>query len=119
MHSSRNFLAAFLVAVTTAAGQQNSITNLYDAFGLGKKETVLDWGYSVLIRYHGRTILFDAGGNADLFERNVKAAGADLKKVEFAVLSHKHGDHASGFDYVLTVNPSLKLYLPNDSALEK
>jgi 7,8-dihydropterin-6-yl-methyl-4-(beta-D-ribofuranosyl)aminobenzene 5'-phosphate synthase len=117
MHSSRNFLAVFLVTVMAAAGQQNTISNLYDAFGLGKKGTVMDWGYSVLIHYHGRTILFDAGGNADLFERNIKAAGTDLKKVEFAVLSHKHGDHASGFDYVLTVNPSLKLYLPNDPAL--
>src|SRR5207249_2796477 len=110
-------LALFLAAVMTAAAQQNTITNLYDAFGLGKKGTVLDWGYSVLIHYHGRTILFDAGGNADQFERNVKAAGIDLKKVEFAILSHKHGDHASGFDYVLTENPSLKLYLPNDPAL--
>jgi len=117
MRTTEKVLAACLVAVATAAAQQNTITNLYDAFGLGKKGTVLDWGYSVLIRYHGRTILFDAGGNADLFERNVKAAGTDLKQVEFAVLSHKHGDHASGFDYVLTVNPSLKLYLPNDSAL--
>lgn len=110
-------LALVLATVMTASGQQNTITNLYDAFGLGKKGTVLDWGYSVLIRYHGKTILFDAGGNADLFERNVKAAGIDLKQVEFAVLSHKHGDHASGFDYVLSVNPSLKLYLPNDPAL--
>ncbi len=117
MRTTKKVLVAFLVAVATAAAQQNTIINLYDAFGLGKKGTVLDWGYSVLIRYHGRTILFDAGGNADLFERNVKAAGTDLKKVEFAVLSHKHGDHASGFDYVLMANPSLKLYLPNDSAL--
>ena len=57
-------LSLFLLVVMTAAGQPNTIANLYDAFGLGKKATVLDWGYAVLIRYHGRTILFDAGGNA-------------------------------------------------------
>jgi 7,8-dihydropterin-6-yl-methyl-4-(beta-D-ribofuranosyl)aminobenzene 5'-phosphate synthase len=109
--------ALFAAAAMVAAGQQNSISNLYDAFGLDKKGTVLDWGYSALIHYHSKTILFDAGGHADMFAQNVKAFGTDLKKVDFAMLSHKHGDHASGFDYVLTVNPKLKLYLPNDSAL--
>src|SRR5438045_1680746 len=110
-------MTLFAVAAAVTAGQQNTISNLYDAFGLDKKGTVLDWGYSALIHFRGKIILFDAGGHADLFGRNVKAAGVDLNKVDFAMLSHKHGDHASGFDYVMAVNPKLKLYLPNDSAL--
>ncbi len=100
-----------------ARAQDNSILNLYDAFGYEKKGTTLDWGFSALIHYNGKTILFDAGNNADIFERNVKALGVDLKKVDFAILSHRHNDHASGFDYLLKVNPQVKIYLPEDHVL--
>jgi len=34
-----------------------------------------------------------------------------------AVLSHRHFDHISGFDYMLKVKPAVKAYLPADPAL--
>ena len=95
----------------------NSILNLYDAFGYGKRGTVLDWGYSALVRYNGKTILFDSGNNTEIFEHNVRALGIDLSKLDFAVLSHYHADHFSGFDYLLRVNPNVKIYLPNEPEL--
>ena len=82
-------------AQTPGAGQ-NSILNLYDAFGYQKHGTILDWGFSALVRYNGKTILFDTGNNADHFEHNVKALGVDLNQVDIAVLSHRHVDHISG-----------------------
>jgi 7,8-dihydropterin-6-yl-methyl-4-(beta-D-ribofuranosyl)aminobenzene 5'-phosphate synthase len=100
-----------------AAHNQNSILNLYDAFGYQKRGTILDWGFSALIHYNGETILFDTGNNADKFEHNVKALGVDLMQVDIAVLSHRHFDHISGFDYMLKIKPAVKAYLPNDSAL--
>src|SRR5205823_14900502 len=96
---------------------QNSILNLYDAFGYQKRGTILDWGFSALVRYNGKTILFDTGNNADHFEHNVKALGVDLNQVDVAVLSHRHVDHISGFDYMLQVKPAVKAYLPADPAL--
>ena len=96
---------------------QNSILNLYDAFGYQKRGTILDWGFSALVRYNGKTILFDTGNNADKFEHNVKALGVDLNQVDIAVLSHRHYDHISGFDYMLKVKPMVKAYLPADPAL--
>jgi len=96
---------------------QNSILNLYDAFGYQKRGTILDWGFSALIHYNGKTILFDTGNNADKFEHNVKALGVDLNQVDIAVLSHRHFDHISGFDYMLKVKPAVKAYLPADPAL--
>jgi 7,8-dihydropterin-6-yl-methyl-4-(beta-D-ribofuranosyl)aminobenzene 5'-phosphate synthase len=96
---------------------QNSILNLYDAFGYQKRGTVLDWGFSALVRYNGKTILFDTGNSADGFEHNVKALAVDLQKVDIAVLSHRHFDHISGFDYMLRVKPTVKVYLPADPAL--
>src|SRR6266571_1056681 len=99
------------------ATDQNSILNLYDAFGYQKRGTILDWGFSALVRYNGRTILFDTGNSADGFEHNVKALGVDLNQVDIAVLSHRHFDHISGFDYMLKVKPAVKAYLPADPVL--
>ena len=97
--------------------QPNSIVNLYDALGYGRLGTTLDWGYSALVHYNGKTILFDAGNNTDIFEHNVKALGVDLTKVDIAVLSHYHADHFSGFDYLLRVSPKVKIYLPDEPEL--
>ena len=92
---------------------ENRITNLYDAFS-DSSELEEDWGYSALVEYNGKRILFDAGNNADVFKRNVDKLGLDLRTIDFAVLSHPHVDHLSGFDYLIEVNPDVKLYLPFD-----
>lgn len=93
---------------------QNRIVSLYDAFGDDKNGLIKDWGYSALVEYKGKRILFDAGNNADVFKKNVQALGIDLRTIDFAVLSHPHADHLSGFDYLVQVNPKVKLYLPED-----
>jgi len=102
---------------TLASSEQNSILNLYDAFGYQKKGTILDWGFSALVHYNGKTILFDTGNSATSFEHNVKTLGVDLSKVDIAILSHRHVDHISGFDYMLQIKPAVKAYLPADPAL--
>ena len=76
------------------------ITVLYDAFGkvpAMKK----DWGFAALVEIGGRRILFDTGNNPDVFAQNVKAAGVDLGKLDFVVMSHRHGDHMGGMTYLL------------------
>ncbi len=101
----------FLAALRTSAGPtQDRITILYDAFGKpsGMKK---DWGYSALVEYGGKHILFDTGNNAD---QNVKVSGVDLKKLDFAVISHRHGDHTGGMNYLLTVNPQVKIFAPKE-----
>ena len=72
------------------------------------------FGFSALIRYQGKTILFDSGTSADILERNAKALGIDLREVDFAIASHAHTDHIGGFDYLLRVNPNAKIYFPLD-----
>lgn len=44
-----------------------------------------------------RTVLFDAGPEDDVFERNVTRLGIDLAPVDACVLSHGHWDHAGAF----------------------
>lgn len=115
MHVLRSALLSLLFVPALAHAQSEvTITNLYDAFGKEVKGTTQDFGFSALIKYKGKTILFDAGSNADLFKKNALALGADLKKVDIAVISHDHFDHTSGFDWLLKVNPKVKIYAPND-----
>lgn len=103
--------------VLTAVAQQpldpGTITNLYDAFGKPGAMTK-DFGFSCIIEYQGKVILFDAGSNADIFKHNCQAAGVDLKRVDIAIVSHAHFDHLNGIDHLLNVNPQVKLYFPRD-----
>src|SRR5262247_646541 len=115
-------LAMFLAgcAATTspppaAAADPNrvQITVLYDAFGKASAMTK-DWGFAALIEYRSKRILFDTGNNPDILARNAKAKGADLSKLDFVVMSHRHGDHMGGMAYLLSVNPNVKIYAPKE-----
>ncbi len=105
------FVLVFVAAVP--CGAQDKVTILYDAFG-ESKELTKDWGFSALVEHDGKRILFDTGNNAANFERNVKALGVDLTKLDFVVISHRHADHATGLRYVLSVNPNVTVYVPAD-----
>jgi 7,8-dihydropterin-6-yl-methyl-4-(beta-D-ribofuranosyl)aminobenzene 5'-phosphate synthase len=89
------------------------ITILYDAFGKAPAMRK-DWGYAALVEYGGKRILFDTGNNADTLAQNAKAKGIDLAKLDFVVMSHRHGDHMGGLAYLLSVNPKVKIYAPKE-----
>lgn len=93
--------------------RENSITNLYDAFGKSSA-LIKDFGFSCITTYGGKTILFDAGSNADIFKANVAALKIDLKTIDIVIVSHAHFDHLNGIDHLLTVNPNVKIYFPYD-----
>ncbi len=94
--------------------EENTIVNLYDAFGDDQKGMIKDFGFSCIIKYKGKTILFDSGTNADIFKNNIEALNIDLSQIDFAVASHAHFDHINGFDYLLKINPNVKIYFPFD-----
>ncbi len=94
--------------------EEGTIINLYDSFGENKDDLVKDFGFSAIMKFNGKTILFDAGTNAETFKKNVDAMNIDLRTVDFAVASHSHFDHINGFDYLLEVNPQVKIYFPFD-----
>src|ERR1700722_581374 len=73
-----------------AAPNKNQVTILYDAFGK-PSELKKDWGYSALVEYGGKRILFDTGNNAEFFKHNVETLGIDLRNLDFVVISHRHG----------------------------
>jgi 7,8-dihydropterin-6-yl-methyl-4-(beta-D-ribofuranosyl)aminobenzene 5'-phosphate synthase len=95
-----------------AAGMR--ITNLYDAFGVASEGLTKDFGFSALVEYRGKTVLFDAGTDARIFERNLQRMKVDARKIDVVVISHGHYDHIGGLDYIVRANPQVKIYLPND-----
>jgi 7,8-dihydropterin-6-yl-methyl-4-(beta-D-ribofuranosyl)aminobenzene 5'-phosphate synthase len=100
-----------------ATGQESParVTILYDAFG--KPSTLKrGWGYSALVEYGGKRVLFDTGGDLETFTFNANALGADLARLDFVVVTHRHGDHTSGLHQVLKVNPSVRIYTPAEPA---
>jgi len=112
------FLRALAVVVLlptgmAAAETPNRVTILYDSFGKNPSLT-MDWGFAALVEYGGKRILFDTGNNAKIFEHNVKAVGVDLRKLDFVVMSHRHGDHMGGLAYLLKVNPTVTIYAPKE-----
>lgn len=93
---------------------QPKITVLYDAFG--KVDALQkDWGYSALVEAGGKRILFDTGDNPDILAANARALGIDLGRLDFVVMSHRHGDHMGGMEYLLKVNPAVKIYAPKEN----
>jgi len=94
-----------------AQEQPARVTILYDAFGT-PSALKRGWGYSALVEYGGKRILFDTGGSLDDFTFNANGLNADLARLDFAVLSHRHGDHTSGLHQVLKVNPAVRIYTP-------
>jgi len=107
------FLTTLTPAASFASQPGNQITILYDAFGTDPAMTK-DWGFSALVEVAGKRILFDTGDNAEIFAANVKAKGVDLSKLDFVILSHRHSDHTAGLSYVLSVNPTVKIYAPKE-----
>ena len=107
------FLTTLTLAPSFASQPGNQITILYDAFGTDPAMTK-DWGFSALVEVAGKRILFDTGDNAEIFAANVKAKGVDLSKLDFVILSHRHSDHIAGLSYVLSVNPTVKIYAPKE-----
>jgi 7,8-dihydropterin-6-yl-methyl-4-(beta-D-ribofuranosyl)aminobenzene 5'-phosphate synthase len=91
-----------------------TLTNVYDAFGKEIRGAEQNFGFSTVVNYKGKWILFDSGTDARIFERNLKALKINLRKIDIAVVSHGHYDHVGGFDYLLEVNPKVKIYAPKD-----
>ncbi len=123
-HASRLLEMAILISIglgialaqapARAADSKAEITILYDAFGISPNMKK-DWGFAAYIEYGGKRILFDAGNDAEIFAHNVKAKGIDLTQLDFAVVSHRHGDHTSGLDHLLAVNPGVPIYAPKEN----
>ena len=106
-------LSAMLLMLAGGTQAGDRITILYDAFG-NKPGFTRDWGFSALIEEGGRRIQFDTGNDPRIFADNVKAAGVDLSRLDFVVISHRHLDHSAGIAHLLRANPEVTIYVPKE-----
>lgn len=97
-----------------ASSASGRITIINDSFG-HPSALRQDWGFAALIEFGGLRILFDTGNNARVFAHNVDALGIDLRELDFAVISHRHGDHTSGLAHLLQASPTLAIYTPEET----
>jgi 7,8-dihydropterin-6-yl-methyl-4-(beta-D-ribofuranosyl)aminobenzene 5'-phosphate synthase len=89
------------------------VTVLYDAF-TERTDLHPDWGYSALIEYRGKRILFDTGDNAAILRENARRLRVDLRRLDLVVISHRHSDHTAGLPWVLHESPKVPVYAPRE-----
>jgi 7,8-dihydropterin-6-yl-methyl-4-(beta-D-ribofuranosyl)aminobenzene 5'-phosphate synthase len=70
------------------------------------------WGFSALVEFGGKKLLFDTGGRADVLLANMKALRVVPGAVDVVFLSHSHWDHAGGLFGFLGKNHRVKVYVP-------
>ena len=82
-----------------------------------REDLTAEHGLSLYIEANGKRILFDAG-QSGAFADNAEKLGIDLKKVDFAVLSHGHYDHSGGLMRFLEINGAAPVYVSELAAGE-
>jgi len=93
------------------------VTIIYDNYQ--DDETLpTDWGFACLIEYQGNKLLFDAGRDAALYQKNVGLLDIHPEEIPGLFISHAHGDHTAGMPWIVKTNPSVKCYLPDSFAKE-
>ena len=73
-------------------------------------ELTAEHGLSLFVEAAGHSFLFDAG-QTGAFADNAGRLGVDLRRAEFAVLSHGHYDHGGGMTRFLECNRTAKIYV--------
>lgn len=109
----RTCIIVLLSVFAAVAQTPNRITILNDAIS-DKPGLAPDWGYSAFVEFEGKRILFDTGNNEAIFKANIGKLKVDLTRLDYVVISHRHGDHTTGLRYVLSVNPNVPVYTPQD-----
>lgn len=69
-----------------------------------------EWGLSIFIEHQDKRILLDTGAGKN-FAHNASKLLLPLEKIDYAVLSHAHYDHADGMESFFSINSKAKFYL--------
>ncbi|TFG80889.1 MAG: MBL fold metallo-hydrolase [Chrysiogenales bacterium] len=87
------------------------VTILYDNYA-ALEGVQTHWGFSCLVQGVEKTILFDAGSRAAILQENVRNLKVDLTRIEMIVISHLHGDHMGGIEWILSQKRDIPVFLP-------
>jgi len=71
------------------------------------------WGFSCLVEFANKKIIFDTGGDKSAFFHNIQKLGINLDAITDIVFSHQHWDHTAGFsDVIEGLNSTCEIYVP-------
>ena len=77
------------------------------------------WGFAALIEHGGQNILFDTGGDLEIFANNAAEAGLDPEQIKTIMISHDHWDHINGLPVVLQAGQKVFLLGPFSKKLKQ
>ncbi|MCJ7649257.1 MAG: MBL fold metallo-hydrolase [Candidatus Lokiarchaeota archaeon] len=77
------------------------------------------WGLSFFLEIEdangkNKNVLFDTGGDKEVFQHNAKAYDIDLSNIDAIFLSHGHWDHSSAILEVVEASSGVKLFMHPD-----
>lgn len=71
------------------------------------------FGFSCLLEFDNKKIIFDTGGDKVAFFSNIGKLGIQLEVITHIIFSHQHWDHTAGFAQVIKeLSNDCKIYLP-------
>ncbi len=88
------------------------VTVLYDNYLTTVEGVQAHWGFSCLVQGTEKTILFDTGTRSNILQKNIESLKVDLSRIDMIVISHLHGDHMDGLEWILSQRPNIPVYLP-------
>ncbi len=68
------------------------------------------WGFTALIKYDGKTVLFNTGGNEEILKNNFDVLGIKPKDLDAVVISHQHWEMYQALGFIMKENPKLPIY---------
>ena len=84
-----------------------------------RRDVYGEWGLSIYVDLGDRAVLFDTGASSEVFRNNFQVLGLDMSKVSMCVISHEHGDHTGGLEYVVEYCHKVPILLPSPSRLAR
>jgi 7,8-dihydropterin-6-yl-methyl-4-(beta-D-ribofuranosyl)aminobenzene 5'-phosphate synthase len=96
----------------------DSITVVYNHLqGTSKAELTAKGGLSMYVKFNGKAILFDTGGESSPLVQNLEELRLNTALIESVVLSHNHWDHVYGLPGALSATAKEpKVYVPVPAA---
>ncbi|MBM3995840.1 MAG: MBL fold metallo-hydrolase [Planctomycetes bacterium] len=82
------------------------------------KDYLRSWGFSALIDFRGKRILFDSGSDPILLLEHMDKMKIDPKSIDEAFISHHHDDHRRGIYWVFEKNPAMKVHFLDSFGIE-
>ncbi len=88
-----------------------SLLTIYDNYRWSP-ELQTGWGFSCLLKFKNKNLLFDTGADSPTLLANMKKLAVNPTEIDLVFLSHNHSDHIGGLFGFLEKNNNLEVILP-------